>query len=397
MPSEQSRRRLLASLAGLASAGTAGAAARSGSTDSAEPAGGTGAARPGSTVRGTDTVTSPTPAQSDAVWTETFGTTDDRPIAAVPAHGEGAALLVSPRETEYGLRVIQFLHDGTLEVDARLDAPEWYDGWFARTDDGYVVVTDASDRRRPWILSLGPNGERRWEKDVRLGEALEPNSTAAGRRPDGGVVLGGGMGEDGNRVAWALGTDADGDREWFHTYQFDDFRVMDITARHDGGYLLVGESRPPSVEGTVPALLATGEYGREQWRRTLAGYAEEALRVLPRPGGAVLLGEIYHYDRQEAVLSVVDDQGFPVWRRRFEGVRPTDLAPLDEGFAVATRSQLFGTDRLGRRDWDRTFEYEDVQVVAATEEQLFVAGQVDSMDRWGSPEMWAAGVSLPDS
>ncbi|MFC7194405.1 hypothetical protein ACFQL4_06610 [Halosimplex aquaticum] len=311
MPSEQSRRRFLASLGGVAGVGVLGAVARSGSTGDANTTGRRGSGRAGSAGRSTATIAPRTPSQSDAVWTETFGTQDDTPVGAVPAHGEGAALLVSPRETDYGLRVVQFLHDGTTEVDARLGAPEWYDGWFVRVDDGYVAVTHASDESRPWILSLGPDGERRWDRYVKLGDALEANSTAIGRRPDGGVVLGGGMGEDEDRVAWALGTDADGDREWFHTYHLDDFRVSDITARHDGGYLLVGESRPSSVEGTVPTLLATDEYGGEQWRRTLAGYAEGALRVFPRSGGAAILGEIFDYDRQEVVLSVVDDRGSP--------------------------------------------------------------------------------------
>ncbi|WP_415381523.1 hypothetical protein [Halosimplex sp. TS25] len=397
MPSEQPRRRFLASLGGVASVGVLGAVARSASTADAQRAGRRGSGRAGSVDRGTDTVTPRTTSRSDAVWTETLGTLDDKPIGAVPAHGEGAALLVSPRETDYGLRVVQFLHDGTTDVDARIDAPEWYEGWFVRTDDGYVAVTHASDESRPWILSLGPDGERRWDSYIELGSALEPNSTASGRRPNGGVVVGGGMGEDEDRVAWAVGTDSDGDREWFRTYSFDGFDVHDVSARHDGGYLFVGESRPPSVEGTVPALLATNESGREEWRRTLAGYAEGALRVFPRSGGAAILGEIFDHDRQEVVLSVVDDRGSPVWRRRFEGLAPTDFVPLDEGFAVATRTRLFGTDRIGRRDWDRTFEYEDMQVVTATEEQLFVAGQVDSMSRGGSPEMWAAGVSLPES
>ncbi|QLH83267.1 hypothetical protein [Halosimplex pelagicum] len=395
MPSEQFRRRFLGSLAGVASVGTAAALARSESTgdrDAADDSGPGDTDGRGGGERGTMATTAG--GSPRVVWSETFGTTDDRPVGAVSAHGDGVALLISPRETDYGLRLVRFLPDGSRQWDRRLDAPEWYSGELVRADDGYVAVVRASDEERPWLLSLGSDGERRWDRYVELDDALEPNSTAAGRRPGGGVVLGGGMGEDEGRVTWVLGTDSDGDREWLRTYDTHGFRVMDVAARHDGGYLLVGESDPHAVEGTLPFVLATDESGREQWRRTLGGYAEECIGVLARPDGAVLLGRIYDHDRQEAVLSTVDDRGFPVWRRAFEGVEPRDLVDTGDGFAVAAASGLHGTDRLGRRRWDRDFEYEDLTVAAVAGDRLFVAGQVDSVGRLGGPEMWAAGVSL---
>jgi hypothetical protein len=193
---------------------------------------------------------------------------------------------------------------------------------------------------------------------------------------DGGYILAGTTQSygSGNRDAWLIKTDAQGNELWNKTFGgvYDDWGRSALPTS-DGGYIMVGSTRSFRAENTDTWLIKTDSQGQEVWNRIFGGAnTDEALSVQHTDdGGYILAGWTASFGKGafDAWLIKTDSQGREVWSRTFGGTN-TDVAhsvqqTSDSGYILAGRTNTYGagdfdawlikTDPEGQEVWNKTF------------------------------------------
>ena len=193
---------------------------------------------------------------------------------------------------------------------------------------------------------------------------------------DGGYILAGTTQSygSGNRDAWLIKTDAQGNKQWDKTFGgvYDDWGRSALPTS-DGGYILVGSTRSFRAENTDAWLIKTDSQGQEVWNRIFGGgNTDEALSVQHTDdGGYILAGWTASFGKGafDAWLIKTDSQGREVWSGTFGGIN-TDVAhsvqqTSDSGYILAGRTNTYGagdfdawlikTDPEGQEVWNKTF------------------------------------------
>lgn len=376
-----SRRNVLASLGSLAALGSVGVLADT-------PA--------GDRDRRSETVG--LDSRSTNRWTDQFGTPDnDEPVDSVPAHGGGVVVLAGGGDVGH---VVAYAPDGTRRWTSEITGNRrQIPTGIHRTDDGYLVA-GATDSRRPWLLALGTDGDRRWRRSFTLDLGWRRVQVEAlCRRPAGGVVLGGYADtDDGDRV-WLLGADSEGRREWLRSYAGIPW-LTGVAPHPRGGYTVVGHVHAPTVDGgsIVDALvLGTDEQGRERWRRTFGGNGQDRPEaVLSRPYGALVGGVTSSgTERPSGLLVAVDRRGRQIWSRSVADTAVGALVDRPAGALAVGDSALIAVDRYGRRRWRLSADTDGLKTASVTGQTLVTAGRTDYLGQDTGSQVWVAGAPLP--
>jgi len=257
------------------------------------------------------------------------------------------------------------------------DADE-YGSTYQISDGGLLIVgsTDSAGAgdRDLWLARLDPAGNVLWQKTYG-GPAREVGGRALELPGGGFLVLAGtdswGAGE---RDAWLLEIDEDGDLLWQQAYGTEDSELPNaIIPAQDGGYFIVGNTTAKRI---IDIWVLKLDAARDvEWSRTYGTlYIEIPYEArLTSDGGLVMGGSTFflnEHDEEEwdMIVLLIDSEGRCDWLKRLGG-RGEDLG-FDvvftlEGFVAAgsTTSVGDGTQaawlvkisRSGTLDWQRAF------------------------------------------
>lgn len=152
----------------------------------------------------------------------------------------------------------------------------------APAGDGHVLAGTRSESQEGATVTLfrvDGEGSRQWHKTYDTpGEAARTNAVAPAG--DGHVLVGTAI-DSNQRVAWALGVDAEGERQWLTTLsEYVLNFALSVHGGVDGGSLLTGAIRPeptrsdqdPPYEGWVVKLDGSGE---RQWAKRYSAQTAE--------------------------------------------------------------------------------------------------------------------------
>lgn len=214
-------------------------------------------------------------------------------------------------------------------------------------DDGWILVgvdrgTDAT-RTRPWIVSVAPDGTRRWERRPESG----PDELASVVRTDDGYAA---AGEGG----WFVTLDATGEVRSATDFVDEDpvrrTRVVEI----DAGFVIGGIEPTPETSSTL--LVGVDPDGTERWRRSYR--TEYDLSILTPWDGGVVAGGWYLEEGGPWFASVAPD-GTERWKTVLslpDWPGPADAVPVGDGITVVGDNGLFHLNADREVAWKRKYD-----------------------------------------
>ncbi|UOQ71541.1 T9SS type A sorting domain-containing protein [Hymenobacter cellulosilyticus] len=265
-------------------------------------------------------------------WDHTFGGSDEERLASLLPTADGGYILAGtsaspasgdksqPGRGEEDIWVVKVTAAGTKQWDRTLGGSA-YDG-AARivptADGGYLIGGYSSspvsgDKSQPsqgttdyWLIKLDAQGTKIW--DHTFGGSGNDILTSLQATPDGGYLAGGNsnspasgdksQASQGGNDYWLLKLDAQGSKQWDHTYGGSSGETLaNVQVLADGSLLLGGSSRS-GVSGhkTQPNqgdwdywLLKTDAQGGKLWDRTWGGSGSDYLSDLQLSAAGTML------------------------------------------------------------------------------------------------------------
>jgi len=357
----------------------------------------TGLLAAGGLARTVGSVSASTPDAPPHRWTSTYDrTASDVPTDAV-ANDDGTVTVGGFTGSDVRPWVFRVAQEGERRWATVLDVDEPTPiRGVAPAGDGYVLAGARSESQEGATVTLfrvDGEGSRQWRKTYDTpGEGARTNAVAPAG--DGHVLVGTAIDSD-QRVAWALGVDAEGERRWLTTFsEYVLNFALSVHAGVDGGSLLTGTIRPeptrsegsPPYDGWVVKLDGNGE---RQWAKrysaqtaegsgtvqivydagttddgyVLAGYVAPTFSGESGRGWAMVTNASGQQDYSSVAQPGDDGSG------RFVGV-----SPVENGYALvgtgrpqeANRPQIWavGVDASLSRNWRFTQHFGDDDSIA---------------------------------
>jgi hypothetical protein len=245
----------------------------------------------------------------------------------------------------------------------------------AAMPDGGVLLAGKTESHRGWraagwVLRLGPDGARVWERPIGNGRDTDA-FTGVVPTDDGGAILVGhtrtrGSGES---DGWLVKLDARGATQWQRSFGgLENDRLLSATALPDGGLVATGFTASNGAGDRDVWVVRANAQGRVVWQQTFGGPDDDGgFAVAYRHGAVTVAGHARGEDEVYDVwLGRLDPEtGQAGWQRRFHRSKldaATAMAALpgggvlvsaltSEGFGAADAWLLkVGPD--GRLAWD---------------------------------------------
>jgi hypothetical protein len=277
-------------------------------------------------------------------WSRTYGS-EAGDLTAVTSDGRGAVaagtMLTSSGTSSSGWVVgvdaagdVRFQDTYATDGDGRIDdvVPTADGGYLlaGRLDSGNTAADDG------WVLKIDATGNEVWQRT--LGGAGDDAFTAIQPTEDG-YLLAGTKGSGSDTDGWLVKVSAGGDVRWDGSYDNDfDDRVHDIAPHPAGGYLLAGETTAFVGARTDGWTVHVEADGSELQQRTYGGARADGFQDVETLDGDLLLaGESNTYgtsNRRGWVLRR-GANGTERWNRTYEVDGTDALAATDDGFVLA--------------------------------------------------------------
>ncbi|WP_435174331.1 PKD domain-containing protein [Halorussus sp. AFM4] len=316
-------------------------------------------------------------------WAKTVGgDADDKLATGLKVEGGYLVVGWSNSEADDGK------HDGYVAMLDRTGRTEWertYGGPgtdrifdVIRTGDGYLVAgmesASPDDPWTGWVMKLGPDGEKRWERTYG-GEG--PSELWSLTRSNGTVYAGGWQDAGGTAEGWLMELNPDGTQVWSETYDTlrsgSDEYVNSVFVTDGGDLLLTGTTKGSSADPADAWVMRADAGGDLEWAQTYGGGELDRVHdaTAAADGGFVLAGRTASEGAGEEdgwVLKIGADG-----EKRWERTYGTDKADAffgihddpDGGYVVSGTKHVAGdagadgwvvkTDAAGRSDWQRTY------------------------------------------
>ncbi|WP_266204836.1 T9SS type A sorting domain-containing protein [Pontibacter kalidii] len=237
-----------------------------------------------------------------------------------------------------------------------------------------------------WVIKLDAQGNIEWEKTFG-GESSDWLRDII-QTSDGGYLLGGtsSSGVSGEKSEpsrgendfWVIKLDADGNKEWDHTYGGDKSDLLaQLQQTNDGGFILGGSSESGiSGEKSEPSrgsqddfgmgydywIVKIDEEGNKEWDRTFGGLLADYLSdVIQTEDGGYLLG---------------GSSGSSIGADKSEEFRGGEFGDY----------WIVKTDSNGNKEWDRTYggtDSDELSSIQQTSDGGYVLGGVSESDASG--------------
>jgi len=281
-------------------------------------------------------------------------------------------------------------------------------------DGGYAVVgsiwTKYVRKRDFWLIKLGENGNKEWEKTFDKDEHDIAYSII--QTKDGGYAIAGGTGKRfwGEINCWVIKLDAKGNMEWdndFGGIGWDE--IYSIIQTKDGGFIAAGNAWSKGAGRGDVYVVKLDRRGYLVWNKTFGGsdYDEARSIIQTDDGGYAVAGFTVSEDTGDRDIWVIklDKEGNKIWDKTPGGTSEdwanSIIQTKDRGYMVAGWTSSIGagkTDvwiiKLNKRGdlvWDRTFggsEDDEAHSIIQTEDGGYaVAGWTESKGA-GNSDVW---------
>jgi len=281
-------------------------------------------------------------------------------------------------------------------------------------DEGYAVVgsiwTKYAGKRDFWLIKLGENGNKKWEKTFNKDEQDIAYSII--QTKDGGYAIAGGTGKRfwGEVNCWVIKLDAKGNMEWdndFGEIGWDE--IYSIIQTKDGGFIAAGSTWSKGAGRGNVYIAKLNKRGNLIWDKTFGGsdYDEARSIIQTDDGSYAIAGFTISEDTGDRNVWIIklDKNGNKVWDRTFGGTSEdwanSIIQTEDRGYMVAGWTSSMGagkTDvwiiKLNKRGdlvWDRAFggsEDDEAHSIIQTEDGGYaVAGWTESKGA-GNADVW---------
>lgn len=202
-------------------------------------------------------------------------------------------------------------------------------------EKGYAILGHKIDSNMDiWLLKIDETGNVLWDKTFGGDGKDQPYSMK--RTNDGGFVIAGytdSMGEGGGD-AYAIKTDAEGNKLWERTYGGNGIDVAyDIEPTSDGGYIMAGNTESfDDYRGDI-YIVKTDSNGNEEWHKTIGDKKEDSAYSVKQTsdGGYIVAGttEISN-DETAGWIIKLDPSGTQKWNIMFKGFPSEELYSVQQ-------------------------------------------------------------------
>jgi len=245
-------------------------------------------------------------------------------------------------------------------------------------DGGYAVVgsiwTNYASKQDFWLIKLGENGNKEWEKTFNKDEHDIAYSII--QTKDGGYAIAGGTGKRfwGEVNCWVIKLDAKGNMEWdndFGGIGWDE--IYSIIQTKGGSFIAAGSVWSKGTGRGDVCVAKLDRRGYLVWTKTFGGndYDEARSIVQTDDGGYAVAGFTILEDTGDRDVWVIklDKEGNKIWDKTLGGTSEdwanSIIQTKDRGYMVAGWTSSIGagkTDvwiiKLNKRGdlvWDKTF------------------------------------------
>jgi len=281
-------------------------------------------------------------------------------------------------------------------------------------DGGYAVVgsiwTKYVRKRDFWLIKLGENGNKEWEKTFDKDEHDIAYSII--QTKDGGYAIAGGTGKRfwGEVNCWVIKLDAKGNVEWnndFGEIGWDE--IYSIIQTKDGGFIAAGSTWSKGAGRGDVWVVKLDRSGYLVWIKTFGGsdYDEARSIIQTEDGSYAIAGFTISEDTGDRDVWVIklDKEGNKIWDKTLGGTSEdwaNSIIQTNNGdYMVAGWTKSMGagkTDvwiiKLNKRGdlvWDRAFggsEDDEAHSIIQTEDGGYaVAGWTESKGA-GNADVW---------
>ena len=248
---------------------------------------------------------------------------------------------------EYGNELWNKVYDDTYDNTCQAQ-------YVSSTSDGGYIITGGTgdftlDQSDSWIIKTDENGTEEWNK--KIGGPTNQKTYTVFQTADGGYILSGNTGINGNIDIWLVKIDETGNILWdkiFGGNEWDNAYSMQITS--DNGYILAGYTKSYGNGEEDFWLIKTDSQGNEIWNTIYGDYQNDVIYSIQQThdGGYIGGGLTNSFGASEFDLWIVkaDSQGNILWSKTIGGDQNEysfSVAQIfDQGYILTGRTNSFG-------------------------------------------------------
>lgn len=267
------------------------------------------------------------------------------------------------------------------------------------SDQGYIVV--GSNEVDIWLIKTDVNGIKEWDKT--FGGSGEEVGFSVTQTNDNGYILTGYTSSYavGGWDVWLIKTDDNGNLEWNKTFGGSGYEEgWEVLQTPDGGYIISGYTESYGSGNKDAWIIHTDSDGNEIWNHTFGGGSHDLAYSIYNTddNGHIIVGETKSYGAGDwdAWLIKIDSDGDELWNKTF-GSSGNDwgesvMQTTDGGYIIGGVTTSYGagsydfwlikTDTEGSEDWNRTYGGANwdfcYSVQQTTDGGYILAGQTES-------------------
>ena len=312
--------------------------------------------------------------------------------------------------------IIKIDKSGNIEWDEVFgeNGPDIANSIIRTKDGGYAVAgfiwTIYSGKQDIWIIKLGENGNKEWEKTFDGDENDVAYSII--QTKDGGYAIAASTGIKlwGEVNCWVIKLDAKGNMEWDNNFGGTGWdEIYSIIQTKDGSFITTGCVWSKGAGRGDVRVAKLNKRGNLEWDKTFGGSENDETHsiVQTEDGGYVATGFTVSEDTGDRDIWIIklDKEGNKVWDRTFGGTSEdwanSIIQDKNGNYIVAGWTKSMGAgktdvwivklDKRGNLIWDKTFggsENDEAHSIIQTNDGGYaIAGWTKSKGK-GNSDVW---------
>ena len=211
-----------------------------------------------------------TDAEGNALWTRTFGGSDDESGSSVQQTNDGGYIIagwtgLAGYGAGYDIYLIKTDSAGDTLWTRTFEGSDDSRGWSVQqtTDGGFIV---AGCGMYNYLIKTDNTGNTLWTETFMRGTVFSVRQTT-----DGGFIVAGSVFDNDGDV-YLIKTDSTGDSLWTRTFGGSSYdKGWSVQQTTDGGYIVVGFTQSYGAGAIDVYLIKTNSNGDTLWTRTFGG------------------------------------------------------------------------------------------------------------------------------